>query len=302
MEANPSGATNVDGAVNRINTLFQPEREPTLETVEEVALEPQQAVEVEADEQPATEAQAQPEAVSEEVETYAVKVNGEDLDVTLEDLRKGYMMESDYRSKTTQVSEKRKALEAKEAEIDADLKQVRSLLEVDIDNLNSPDMLELKEYDPQAYLKEFERVNKKVDRFNKANEKREQELQSKRQEKAGKERELLLTAIPSWLDADTMSKESGEAFKMMETLGFSRDELSSLNDHRIFVMARKAMQFDAITSQDLKSKKDKTPPKTVAPGTGTAGETRSDDTVKAMRSKLRKSGSVKDAAALFRQR
>ena len=294
MAANPQGATDMSGAVSRMSSLLSPEPEqPTSEVVEEPKAPESTEVDTASTETPNGDTEI-------EVERYKVKVGEDEIDVTLEELRKGYMMESDYRKKTSDVAERRKALETKEERIEGQLLEAKAVVEFEINSLESPEMKELKEYDPQAYLKEFEKIRGKVDKFNKLKEQRQGEQQERHKERSKKELELLETAIPEWLDQDVRSKEANEVFATMEQQGFSRDELSSLTDHRMFVMARKAMLFDQINNSDLESKKVRTPPKSQSPGASTDSATRENKESSDLRGKLRKSGSSRDAAKLFR--
>ena len=294
MDANQdTGATDVDGAAMRISSLLGKKQsglstEPTKEAAKE---------------------QPKPEAIQDKPETsqddtkevearYKVKVQGEEKEVTLEDLRKGYMMESDYRIKTSEVSKQKEALTAKQAEIDSQLADARELLDMEIEALNTPEMQQLKELEDPEYWRQFEKVQKKVDKFNKLKAKREAERGELKKDLARKEYDALITAIPDWMDEGVRNKEVADVFGKMRDIGFSDAELTDLADHRLFVMARKALMFDKIQSQDIKSKEVKTPPKVQQPGNGKASEDRGD--VKTLRSNLKKSGSVKDAAALFK--
>ena len=294
MDANQdTGATDVDGAAMRISSLLGKKQsglstEPTKEAAKE---------------QPKPEAtQDKPETSQDdtkEVEArYKVKVQGEEKEVTLEDLRKGYMMESDYRIKTSEVSKQKEALTAKQAEIDNQLADARELLDMEIEALNTPEMQQLKELEDPEYWRQFEKVQKKVDKFNKLKAKREAERGELKKDLARKEYDALITAIPDWMDEGVRNKEVADVFGKMRDIGFSDAELTDLADHRLFVMARKALMFDKIQSQDIKSKEVKNPPKVQQPGNGKASEERGD--VKTLRSNLKKSGSVKDAAALFK--
>lgn len=295
MDANlESGATDVDGAALRISSLLGAKQEGL----------PNKPKQEAAKEQP-----VQPEAKQVELETpegdteadeprYKVKVNGEEKEVTIEDLRKGYMMESDYRKKTSDVSEQRKALEAKQVEIDSQLAEAKELLDIEIENLTSPEMQELKEYDPEKYLKEFEKVQKKQDKFNKLKAKREQEQLARQQELSRKEFEALVTAIPDWIDESVRNKEAAEVFAKMREVGYTDAELSNLTDHRAFVMARKALLLDKIQSQKLESKEVRKPPKVQQPGNAKVVE--SDPKVKDSRARLKQTGNVNDAVDYFK--
>lgn len=298
MEANPQGATTVDGAVDRLSAMFNPEPEQSA---------PPESAPVEAPDVPNdTEVEAAtvetPDGDTEaEVERYKVKVGDDELDVTLDEMRKGYMMESDYRKKTTEVSERRKALEAKEADIDSRLTEAESLVRFELDNLESPQMLEMKQTDPDGYLREFDRVQKKVEQFNKHKQQRTSELNQKQQEVVKKEIELLEAAIPEWLDPEVKAKEGTLVMSYLEQQGYSREQLATLTDHKAFVTARKAMLFDQLGAKDLDAKKVKTPPKSQQPGTSRSSETNQSRTTQDLKKKLGATGKQKDAANLIRQ-
>lgn len=289
------GATDMEGAASRLSSMLKPERLglPTEEAKEPVQEAPKAEEQEEAVETPEGDTQA-------EEPRYKVKVGDEEKEVTIDELRKGYMMESDYRRKTSQVSEQRKAIEAKGAEIEQQLTEAKELLNFEIQNLESPEMLELKEYDPQEYLKQYEKVQKKVDKFNKLQAKRQTEQAERMKEVARKEFEALTTAIPEWLDESVRSKEANDVFTKLRDFGYSDDELTRLTDHRMFVLARKAMMLDKINAQDLEAKKLRTPPKTQQPGTPKTAEERQNSDTKALRDKVRKGGNMQDAAKLFR--
>ena len=59
---------------------------------------------------------------------YTVKVNGEEIEVTLDELLHGYSRQSDYTRKSQELAERRKATEALEQEIAAEREQYAELL------------------------------------------------------------------------------------------------------------------------------------------------------------------------------
>jgi hypothetical protein len=295
----PTGATDISGASKRISSLLnpEPELEPTEEAIDEEQDVPQIEVEsAEVEEQSDEDGQPEPEVIM-----HRVKVDGEELEVAEDELRAGYMKNSDYQNKTKSLSKQRKALEDKEAAIDRQLEEAAALVEIDLQNLESDEMKELKEDDPDAYLKEFEKAQKKVTKFNALKEKRTVEQQARHQKIVAKELEALEIAIPEWLDPEIKAKEGNAIFSRWKEMGMTDQDISQVVDHTRFVDARKALLFDQMMSQDLESKKVKTPPKTVKPGTTKTPEAREDDAIKNLRGKLKKSGSVKDAANLFKQ-
>ena len=101
------------------NALSQSEQPPTEPEVTEAAPEPQPVEaqeQTEAVETEVTEPEGQPEP---EVELITVKVKGEEKQVTLEELRNGYMRNEDYTSNNNALRERDEALTAKEQEVDA---------------------------------------------------------------------------------------------------------------------------------------------------------------------------------------
>lgn len=293
MDANPeTGATDVDGAAKRLRSLFNAEQSG-------LSPSPKQDVEKESQQPEAkTEAETSQDDTQAEEPRYKVKVNGEEKEVTIEDLRKGYMMESDYRQKTSQVAEQRKAVEAKAQEIEQQLAEAKELLSLDIENLNSPEMQQMKEIYPAEYYKEVEKVEKKKEKFEKLKAKREAEQQERQRELHKKEYEALTTAIPEWLDESVRDKEATDALIKLKGMGFSDAELFAMTDHRMFLIGKELAKVDKISKQNIDAKKVKTPPKVIQPGTST--EKTESDSVKSKRDALRRSGSIDAAADLFR--
>ena len=289
-EANPSGATDVDGAMARISALFtsEPKQPPESEPVAK-----QDDVNTESEET------AEGDTGSEESK-YRVKVNGEELEVTLDELQKGYMMGKDYTQKTMQLSEQRKAVEAKIAEIDADLNDAKEIINLELEWFESAEAKELRQYDPDEYIKRFEKIKGKAEKFEKLQAKREKEKSALHQEQLRKEQELLRQKIPEWLDEGTVQKEYPRLVESMKSIGFDDNELNGISDHRLMVLARKAMLFDQIMSQDISGKKVKAAPKSASPGSPKSPTETSDRKMKELKEKVRQTGNMNSAAAAIK--
>ena len=283
-----SGATDVDSATARINALFNPEQKKP--PVQEQSVN---ETEVEADAgETADEGDTQPEE-----SRYKVKVNGEELEVTLDELQKGYMMGRDYTQKTMNLAEQRKQVEAKVADIDANLQDAREIIDLELEWFESEEAKELRDYDPDQYLKRFERIKTKAEKFEKLKAKRESEKAALQQEQIRKEQELLRQKIPDWLDDNTVQKEYPRLVESMKQIGFSDAEMHGISDHRMMVLARKAMLYDQIMSQDITGKKVKSSPRSATPGTPKTATEVSDRQLKEVRDRLRKSGDMRSATA-----
>jgi hypothetical protein len=285
------GPTDVDGAVSRLSALFRPEHQTPPETEQNSK---QTNVQVYVEE---TDANGDTESTE---SRYRVKVDGEELEVTLDELQKGYMMGKDYTRKTMSLAEQRKQVEAKIAEIDSNLEEAKSVIDLELDWFDSEEAKELRQYDPDEYLKRFEKIKGKADKFQKLKAKRESEISAVRQEQLKKEQELLRQKIPDWMDETTVQREYPKLVESMKSVGFDENELTGISDHRMMVLARKAMLYDQIMSQDISGKKVKTPPKSATPGTPKSPTEASDRKIKEMRERLRKKGDMSSASAAIK--
>lgn len=300
----------VNEGASRIAQLLQPEQpsdsaqepeeaaqpetvEDTVETTESEHYE-SEAVESEAPE--TQEAEAESDTESEPL--YTVKVNGEEREVPLEDLRKGYMMEADYRKKTSEISKQREEFKVKQDEFSQKLNDVEQLLIADIEDLNSEENLELKDLDPEAYYKKREKLEARARKFQDMQQEKVKIEQARDAESSEKEKELLLSALPEWLDQDTQNKEVDLINKLWSDVGYTPEEISRFKSHKDVLIARKAALYDQIKSAKPESKKVKTKPKSAKPGASKSVDKPTGMTD--ARSKLKKTGNVRDAQAAIK--
>lgn len=294
-----NGATDLNGAAAQLSALINSEQVPTEEET------------AEAQEEQAQEQEAKPETDQPEQETssddteaeeekYKVKVDGEELEVTLDELQKGYMMEANYRNKTTALNKERDTIEAKAVEVDKQLEDAKALIDADLESLDSQDMQELKESDPDEYIRKYEKVQSKIKKFEALQAKRAEEHQARQEKLIKKEREALFDAFPEWSnDQEKMASESKELMNSLTSLGFTQDELNGLTDHRMFVLAHKAQQLEKIHKANLDAKKVTSKPKTNTPGQPRTQEDRGLDKTKQAWAQLKKTGSRQAAMDLL---
>lgn len=235
------------------------------------------------------------EATEIEPERYTVNPNGEEQQVTLEELKLGYMRTADYEKKLKGSRSKREKAEQLETTLTNDLADAKSMIEMELKDLEADK--ELKDIDPEEYWKRVNSVQSKAEKFKKLKAKEQKRVDEKYNERIKKEQELLTEAIPDWLNADTQKSETNDIIVNLTKSGFTDNEIGSLSDHRLFVLARKAMLFDKIQSQDLSKSKVKTPPKAVKPGSTNKQPIKATSA----REKLQQTGSMRDAAAAIRE-
>lgn len=273
-----------------MNPLIEEESEEQQPTEDEVVEESTE------DELPEEAAQAESEAP----ELYTVTVAGETREVTLDDLRSGYMMQSDYSKKTAELAEQRKQDEAAREALQQKLEQAEWAAQVDYEDFNSPAMLELKDDDPAAYYERKERYEQRLKRIDELRADQVDQSEAKRQARIVEERALLTTAIPEWLDESKMVEEVGLMQKTWADAGFTEEDLQGFIDHRMMVLSRKAALYDRIANAKPEAKKIEDEPKSASPGAAQSRDDLTSRKTKDLRQRLRSTGSMKDAQQLVK--
>lgn len=199
----------------------------------------------------------------EEAETiYTVKVDGEDVQVTLEELTKGYSRTSDYTRKTQAVAEQRKTLETELVELREQREQYGQRLELLEEALKSqqpqePDWEKLQATDPQQFSVEFARWQRQQQKLQavqqerlRVSEQQQQDAVLRYQEMIQTEQAKLREAVPEWQDAETEKTALKQIRGYLETeYHASEADIASITDHRFLLMARKAMLWDELQAK-----------------------------------------------------
>jgi hypothetical protein len=317
----------MDSAVNAFASILAPEednqeegkaQQPDVEETEGVEAE-DEAEQVEEGEEPDADAEddADPEDEDEsdgdeaEQPVYTIKVNGEEVEVTLDELQKGYSRTQDYTRKTQQLAEMRKAAEVETEAVRSERQQYSQLLEamrqqVAASNPAEPNWEYLRKNDPIEFAAQWadhERRHKQMAAIQ-SEQVRLAEIQNYEQAQqlaaiVAQEKQILEEAIPEWKEPETAKREKAALVEFGKQIGFKPEELANITDHRAVVALRKAYLYDKLMAkkpQVLKSTQ-KTAP-TLKPGTSSAMPRKNSDLVKA-KQRLAKSGAVQDAAAAF---
>ena len=259
--------------------------------------------EVELDEQESFEEEEQPNV-------YSVKIDGQEQEVTLQELQQGYSRQQDYTRKTQELSQQRKDFEAQQAELakkDAIYKELLPRMEQSLEGelANEPDWKSLYESDPIAYVREKDVWNEKKEKF-KAVQAEQQRLQQEQltsqQAEIQKAVELgnqkLLEAVPEWKDADVALKEKQSIAKYaMDVLGYSQDEINQVYDYRALLGLRGAWLHHQTGKAIKKKPVEKAPARVGKPGS--ANKPRSATPLKKAKQRLAKTGKLRDAAKVF---
>ena len=287
MSDNPNqgtGAISFTDAVSLLNT-------PPVDTVTEEqveAREPQQpepeAYEPEEDNAEATseeeyaeddegedayEADDGEEYDEEPPEVYTVKVDGQDVEVTLEELQSGYSRQQAYTKRSMELAEQRKAFEAEQAET----RQIRDAYAQQLDQLaaqiqqttqQEPDWRALAETMSERDLflykaewdqqKEYQKQVQAEQQRIAAEKSREQEQELRKHLEV--QRGEMLSRIPAWQDDDTRETERKEVITYAQRrIGFSEEEIANASDARAIELLYKAWRWDTLQDKAPAAKK-----------------------------------------------
>lgn len=247
---------------------------------------------------------------------YKVKVNGEEIEVSLDELLNGYSRQSDYTRKSQELAERRKAIGALEQEISAERAQYAELLPRMREQLQQqlqaePDWDKLYEQNPVEAVRlerKWREVKAQREQQIQAVEAEQQRLlaikQRQMQEQVAKqlqaEQARLPEMIPEWKNADTAKKEAKEIREFLLTKGFSEQDVDGITHAGVVALARNAMLFEKGRAKISEAKGQAKPgPKPMKAGSqGTQPRKRGD--VEKAHQRLKQTGRVADAANVIK--
>ena len=296
------------------------EEESTEETQDESLEEESEEEAEESDEDEEEESEESVEDDDDEEEPlFPVMANGEEIEVTYDELIKGYSRQADYTTKTQKLAEQHRSLETLENQWKTELAQTQQermqyannleqIIQSSSSNLErfNIDWERLKEEDKEEYLVRREEFRDAQDKINQARANYQQAMQTQQYEQQRmldqtkiQEHEKLAQLIPEWTDDSARNNLAADIRSYALTKGFSEEELSNLVDSRSVLVLRDAMEYSNLMSADVKSKKLKNKPKVVRSGMGKDKKSDSNSKRAAKMKRLRSSGNVDDAASIL---
>jgi hypothetical protein len=247
------------------------------------------------------------EEEEQQAEVYTVKIDGKEVDVTLDELQKGYSRTQDYTRKTQQIAETRKAVEAEASAIRAEREQYAQLLgalKQQLESTEAPvDMDRLYNEDPIEWVRQSEVMRQKQDKLAAIQSEQQRLSQLTAQQRAQEmnahlatQQEALIQAVPEWKDSKKAQAEKALLVEFGKKIGFSDDELKNVYDHRAVVALRKAALYDQMMSKRGQIKPVvNNGPRPAKPSAAGRVSTTTEST--RAKQRLAKSGRVNDAAS-----
>lgn len=278
--ASQTGAFTINDAVNGLLAQREPSpdqgqaSEPQAEPSQEVeteeqdsqSAEPEQAVDDEGEQQePESEDDSEDAGDDDQAEQeqddeeplFTVKVDGEEIQVTAQQLKDNYQLNQATQKRLQEASESRKQAEAVRAEAEqsrAQYLQGLQAIQAQLENQEPGQEYwdNLRETDPQKFLIEREQARER-------NEMRQAviaEQQAVEAQYLQEQERKLVEIIPEWSDSAKRQTETSQLVETAKGLGFSTHEIGMVKDARMVALLRKASLYDRMMERGAEVKKE----------------------------------------------
>lgn len=260
-----------------------------------------------------SDGQDEPDEQPSEPKTYRVKVDGAEVEVTEDELLKGYSREQDYTRKTMALGEKAKALEAQEQAFAAERARATELLKALETHLQAPTLTP----EQMAWLRDNNRTEYAIRLAEehqrqteqaavRAERERLEHQQAEENTRAAQrglqlEQARLLEALPTWKDPKVAATDKALVADYGLKRGLTLVELNSIADHRFVPILLDAAKYRALQEKVPQTKAKVEGVKPAKPGVASQQPGKASEAKRAEQ-RLARSGRVEDAAAILLQR
>ncbi|MBC8435486.1 MAG: hypothetical protein H8D84_00735 [Proteobacteria bacterium] len=304
----------VQGAAEKISGLLNP-KEDTQKT--ETKAEPSETpVKQEAPEsQPEsegtkeqvtenTEATEETQTELEEPELHRVKVQGQELEVTLDELKSGYSRDSDYRQKTHTLGLEKRDLETQKNSLrqsyDTRLSELNELIATADATVRqqqgSQDLQKLYDEDPTSAARLDYQLRQQQGQIEEVKSKAKEAHAKQYDDFLATQRELAATKIPEYSDPNKADQFKLSMRNSLRNYGFNDTEIGSLADHRFLMVAKDAMSYQNLKDKKpIVQKKVANAPRVVKAGVAKSNTSSGREGIRNKIGKLAKTGHIKDA-------
>ena len=300
----------------------QDETEPEAEETDEAEEAEEEDVAADTDESEESEEEEAEDEEVEETALYTVKVNGEDVEVTEDELVRGYSRQADYTKKTQELAEYRKQLDNGAQHLQGEIAQTQAARQEYVNAMSqaiesnysvakqfeNTDWERLKVEDREEYLTKRDEYREVQDQIRglqskqqEAYEQQNRETQAQHQKLLQEEHAKMVSILPEWGEPETQRAIAKSIGEFAISRGYTQEELNQLVDHRSILVLMEAKAFADMQGKQLKAraKKVKNKPKVVR----SSAKKEKADVSKVARTKqmkrLQETGRVQDAAGLF---
>ena len=308
----------VQGAANKISGLLNPkegqsEPEKKAEPSEQPQkineeTSPQSQPESEGTQEEAapenTEIKEETQTAIEEPELHRVKVQGQELEVSLDELKAGYSRDSDYRQKTHSLGLEKKDLEAEKSSLrqnyDTRLSELNDMITT-AESFNrqqqgSKDLQKLYDEDPTSAAKLDYQLREQQRQIDGMKSKAHEANQKQYNEYLDVQKQLASAKIPEYSDPNKADQFKTNMRSTLRGYGFNDGEIGNLADHRFLMVIRDAMSYKSVKDKrPIAQKKVANAPKVVKAGVAKSGPSSGREGIRNKIGRLKKTGHLREA-------
>ena len=316
-------STNVQGAADKIKGLLNPEQgqsepkkkaEPS-EQPEKIKQESSKESQSKSEETPKeeasenTEIKEETQTATEEPELHRVKVQGQELEVSLDELKAGYSRDSDYRQKTHSLGLERKDLEAQKSSLrqnyDNRLSELNDLIATADGFIRqqqgSKDLKKLWEEDPTSAARLDYQLREQNRQIEDMKSKAQEAYRKQYDEYLETQKSLAAAKIPEYSDPNKADQFKTNMRTTLRGYGFSDPEIGNLADHRFLMVIKDAMSYKSIKDKKpIAQKKVANAPKVVKAGVAKSSPSSGREQIRNKISRLKKTGHLREAQDAIR--
>ena len=191
-------------------------------------------------------------STEEQEPTYTVKVQGQEYDVSLNELKQGYSRDNDYRIKTETLaiernqfkeeqSKQQEVLSSKLAQLDQMQDFAKQQLQIDAQGLD-----ELMISDPVEGMRKKHTLEQRAKQIHQQNVYIQQQKSDEHGKFLQEEQKKMYLQIPELKNPETRDGFNKNLVNYLEELDFSSDEISQVNDHRYVKLIADGMKYRAL--------------------------------------------------------
>ena len=240
--------------------------------------------------------------------TFTVKVAGQELKVTLDELKKGYSRDADYRRKTEELSFEKKQFQSETEQQRQDyskriteLNQILAFTQQQLNSeINNVDLNKLYEEDPVEATKVERQIRLKKEKMMDAANKLQQEQQRQLSSYVQEQQKILAEKMPEFNDAQKASTAKNNLRNFLNSYGFKDAEIGQIYDHRIVMLVNDALKYRNVKNvKPVSAAQASKPGKFLSSGVKKDSNDMNFQRRKEKLGRLKKTGNVKDAASIF---
>lgn len=246
----------------------------------------------------------------EQPDSYTVTVDGEEVAVTLDELKRSYSGQKYIQKGMQEAAEAKKKAEA----MTADLQQKSAFVEQFVQQLQeggvqappqAPDP-EMINSDPIGYMEARARYDRDYQAYNDQQQKlayfqqeKQQMLEQQRQQFVQQQAEILKQEIPEFADPQQAEAMKGRLVEAGTAYGLTKEELGQIIDARYVKILNDAAKYRELqASKETVAKKAKKARPVVKGGAKKRTDPKAAERAK-LKERLKKTGSLQDAASLL---